>query len=124
MADSGRSADAIRLLQGALQTNAPFAQREEAKALLAQLDPSQPKTSSEPLPLPAKTGPTRYSVPVERGIALRLAGSAKEVTFRPPVENLPIIVIIAGDRRCPAMFFLAHEPSMSAAPFVHNLSSG
>lgn len=52
LADTGRDADAMRLLQSALQTKAPFAQRDEAKALLAKLEASQPKDASNPLPLP------------------------------------------------------------------------
>ena len=59
LADSGHDADAIRLVQGALQTTGPFAQRAEAKALLQQLQASQPQQprDSQPLPLPSETPP-------------------------------------------------------------------
>ena len=48
LADRGRDADAMRLLQGALQSQAPFAQREEAQSLLEQLKAAQPQ-QAQPL---------------------------------------------------------------------------
>ena len=56
-------ADAIRLLQSALRTTAPFAQRGDAKALLDQLLKTQPQ-QGQPLPgLPPQTQPQSSTTP-------------------------------------------------------------
>ncbi len=66
LADRGQhDADAIRLLQGALSTTAPFAQREDAKALLDQLRKTQPQ-QGQPLPSlppPAQPQPQPQTTP-------------------------------------------------------------
>ena len=48
LADSGRGEDAIRFLQLALKTTAPFAQREDAQELLDQLQAASPLPQSQP----------------------------------------------------------------------------
>lgn len=65
LADRGRDADAIRLLQIATKSTAPFTWRENAQSLLKQLQAAQPQ-QSKPLPtLPPETQP-QQSKPIPK----------------------------------------------------------